>query len=415
MKPSVLVAALVLALVGPSVVHAQDGERSLPTLESLGVGPWSNGSGSVQFGLSGRLDLEGYLPSDDPTFLITETDPFFTPRLRLFGDLFVGESWYATAELRVDGGEAEYRNEIGARIEQVFARWAPLQIFALQAGKFASPFGSYPARHHTDGDWFIRPPLMYEYRTILPNSLVPADVETLLEWRDSADLRRRGVPPVWAAPYQWGGMAFGAWRDLSWRAAYMNSAPSTGPSQWDHIGFERGNLVAALGYRFAPWVRAEVSYSQGPYLQRHIVREDLPPESGHGPAWYEQRIIGGELLFELYHTQLRAEAFHDTWIVFADDLIDISWSVEARQEFFQDAFLAGRLGQMRFSDVHLEGGGGIPSADEPWDYNVRRVQVAAGYRLASNAEIRAEYLAQTSDGPVDPDDDLISVQLWWAF
>ena len=402
-----------LLLLGVSAERAgaQDGERSLPTLESLGVGPWSNASGSLQLGLSGRLDLEGYLPGDDPTWLVDTTDPFFTPRLRLFADLFVGESWFASVEGRVDGGEAEQANRIQARVEQAFVRWTPLELVALQAGKFASPFGSYPSRHHTEDDWFIRPPLMYEYRTILSNRVVPETPEEFVEWKDDPELRGRGVPPVWAAPYQVGVMAFGAWHNLSWRAAYMNSAVSTGPTQWDHLGFERGNVVAALGYRFAPWVRAEVSYAGGPFLQRDIEREDIPEEVPHGPGWFTQQIFGAELLFQLYHTQVRAEAFHDTWeYLDAEPIHDISWSVEARQEFFQNAFLAGRFGQIRFSDVELAGEG-----SEPWDHNVQRAQIAAGYRFASNAEIRGEYLAQTNDGPVDRDDDLISVQLWWAF
>ena len=402
--------ALVVGLLALGVLPAaaQDGERSLPTLESLGIGPWSNASGSLQFGLSGRLDLEGYFPGEDPTYLVDTTDPFFTPRLRVFGDLFVGESWYATTELRVDGGAAEQSNKLQARMEQAFVRYAPLEALALQVGKFASPFGSYPSRHHTDGDWFIRPPLMYEYRTVVNYGAIPADADEWVTWKDDPERRTGGAPPVWAAPYQWGGMAFGALRNLSWRVAYMNSAPTAGPSQWDELDTERGSIVAALGYRFAPWVRAEVSYGQGPFISRGIEEDENP--TSHGLTWFEQQIFGGELLFELQHTQLRAEAFHNTWAYVADDAIDIDWSVEARQELFQDWFVAGRVGQMRFSDIELVGG-----EEEPWDYNVQREQIAAGYRLASNAEIRAEYLAQQTDSPEDPDDDLISVQLWWAF
>ena len=47
---------LVLALgLSPGRAAAQDGERSLPTLESLGIGPWSNESGSIQLGLEFSL------------------------------------------------------------------------------------------------------------------------------------------------------------------------------------------------------------------------------------------------------------------------------------------------------------------------------------------------------------------------
>ncbi|HYE89405.1 MAG TPA: hypothetical protein VEA38_00240, partial [Terriglobales bacterium] len=331
-----------LALAGPAA--GQDGGRTLPTLESLGIGPWSNESGSIQFALSGRADVDAYFTGDDPTHLIRKTETFVAPRVRLFADLFVGASWFASAELRFDHGPVEAWEGHDFRVEQAFLRWSPLELLALQAGRFASPFASYPSRHHTEDDWFIRPPLMYEYRTTALASRIPPDEDVWVTWKDSADLRARGAPPVWGAPYQWGGMAFGVWRDLSWRVAYMNGAPSSGPSAWDRLDFERGNLVAALGWRFAPWVRTEFSYSTGPFMGRNLAEESATVPDGHEITEYTQEIFSGELLFELQHTQLRAEAFHDTWNVarVLDDAIDISWSVEARQELFQDWFVAGR-------------------------------------------------------------------------
>ena len=401
-------ATLALPVLAAAPAAAQDGERSLPTLESLGLGGWSNASGSVQLGFSGRADVELYMPREDPTYLITESGTFVAPRVRFFTDLFVGESWFASAELRLDRGPSEVGDELDLRLEQAFLRWAPLQALALQAGKFASPFGSYPSRHHTDGDWFIRPPLMYEYRTVVLEDQIPPDADAWASWKDDATFRPRGAPPVWGAPYQWGGMAIGVLRDLGWRVAYVNSAPSSGPDAWDRLDFGRGNLVAALGYRFAPWVRAEVSYSTGPFLEREENIVGAIP-TAHGLDWYVQDIVGGEILFQLQHTQVRAEAFHDTWAYIEEDAIDISWSVEARQELYQDWYVAGRIGEVRFSDIETTTGA------EPWDYNVRRIQTAGGYRFARNAELRAEYLTNATDGPIDPDDDLISVQLWWAF
>ncbi|HEX6588731.1 MAG TPA: hypothetical protein VF039_06890 [Longimicrobiales bacterium] len=401
-----------IALAAP--LGAQDDGFALPTLESLGIGPWMNESGSIQFGLSGRADLDFYQTGDVETGLIAGTGSIVAPRVRLFGDLFVGDAWFVSTELRFDRGPMESLVGHEFRVEQAFVRWSPFTYAALQLGRFASPFGSYPSRHHTDDDWFIRPPVMYDHRTVVLTGRVPADADEWMAWKDSTELRERGVPPVWGAPYQWGGMAFGALRDLSWRVAYMNSAPASGPDQWDELGFESGSLVAAFGYRFAPWVRVEASYATGSFLERDLSEEQNP--TIHGPGWFVQQIIGGELLFELAHTQLRAEAFHDTWTYVEDDAIDLSWSVEARQELFQDWFVAGRIGQMRFSDVEVPAA--LPSdipRSEPWDYNVQRIQIAGGFRFASNAEIRAEYLTQTTDGPADPDDDVVALQLWWAF
>jgi hypothetical protein len=117
---------------------------------------------------------------------------------------------------------------------------------------------------------------------------------------------------------------------------------------------------------------------------------------------------------------VRAEAFHDTWEVpnVATNPIDISWSLEARQKLHPELFVAGRIGQIRFNDIEVGSIGyeGVATdGTAPWDYNVRRVQVGFGHRLASNAEVRAEFMRNSTDGPVDPEDDLFSIQLWWAF
>lgn len=414
---TVLAAILIWAM--PTGARAQD-EASLPTLESIGLGGWSTPNGFLQLALSGRADLEAYMPGADPAWLVESTDPFLTPRIRFFTDLFVGASWYATAELRADGGEAPAAGRLEGRVEQAFVRWAPFPFFALQAGRFASPFGSYPSRHHTDGDWFIRPPLMYEYRTMVSSMEVPLTSTQFIEWKDDPErFRPIGAPPVWAAPYQWGGMVFGVLRDLSWRAAIVNSAPSSEPPEWGWNGgeFDRANWVGALAWRFAPWLRVEASYSQGPYLQRAVLG---PIPSGWDLADYEQFLWGLEALFEAAHTQIRAEAFHDRWVVpnVAEDPIDISWSVEARQKLHPDLFVAARLGQIRFNEIGYRGigyDGVLVEGRDRWDYNVRRFQVAFGHRLARNAELRAEFMTNATQAPREPEDDLFSIQLWWAF
>lgn len=413
-------AACALLLAG-SPAAAQEAIPTLPTLESIGLSGWSTPNGFLQIALSGRADLELYAPGAEPAWLVEQTRaPFGVPRVRFFTDLFVGSLIYATTELRVDMGEAEAQHELDARVEQAFVRATPFDFFALQAGKFASAFGSYPSRHHGPGDWFIRPPLMYEYRTMVSSEEVPLNAAAWTGWKDDPDqFRPIGAPPVWAAPYQWGVMAFGAVRHFSWRAAWQNSAPSSEPEEWawNDAATDRGNLIGAIGWRFAPWVRVEVSYSQGPYLRREVTG---PVPGDAELSDFDQFLWGGELLFELAHTQVRAEVFHDRWEVpnVATEAIDVSWSVEGRQELHPDLFVSGRLGQIRFNDVRVSSIGydGLPVlGEEAWDYNVRRLQVAFGHRVATNAEIRAEFMHNETEGPVDPDDDLFSVQFWWAF
>ena len=53
-------------------------------------------------------------------------------------------------------------------MEQAFLRLSTTTgSAAIQAGRFASPFGAYASRHLTEIDPFLRPPLPYDYRTVM--------------------------------------------------------------------------------------------------------------------------------------------------------------------------------------------------------------------------------------------------------
>ncbi len=107
----------------------------------------------------------------------------------------------------------------------------------------------------------------------------------------------------------------------------------------------------------------------------------------------------------------RAELFHDRWEIpnVADDATDLSWYVEAQSDLLAGLWVAGRLGATRFGEVAAASG--PPAA---WDYDVWRTQLSAGYRVVRNAELKLEWMRDDAAGPLDPRDDLLSAQLWWA-
>ena len=407
-------AALLAALLaGAGDLRAQlIGE--LPTLERVYI---SSASGSFQLGFSGRLDLEGYLPQDDPAWIIPATEPFLAPRLRLFADGFLGDHVQTTAELRVDRGEEPTADDIEVRIEQVFVRLMHAAGVAVQAGKFVSPFAGYPQRHHTEGDPLIRPPLSYDYRTVLEASRAPGSAVALLAWKDKpAEHRPRGSPIVWGTPYQWGAMATMAVGRVSGRAALMNSVPSSGPEEWGlEGGFDAPAVVVNVGAQLTPALRLEASHSRGPWLDEGV--GGLPPLAGAED--FAQHIWAAEAAFALGRTKLRAEIFHDSWEVpnVSDDAVDISWYVEGEQVVATGFALAARYGRIHF--MELESGPGDPaygSGDSArWDYGVSRLQLGAGYRVARNAGVRAEATLNGSASPQTLRDNLFSLQLWWEF
>lgn len=404
--------AVALALLAASSpLRAQQ----LPTLRDLGVG-WSSADGSWQVTPSGRLDVEGFVPGDAPAWLIPTTRAFIAPRASLLVDVFAGERVNALVEARADRGEAPADRPLQLRVEQAWLRLSPLpgRDVSLQAGKFVSPFGGWTQRHASlSADPFIRPPLPYDYRTMICANFLPAAAAGFVTWKDEpAFFRPMGAPPVWNAPYQVGVMVAGGWKGVSGRAAVMNSAPSSEPSEWSSLGTgEHGpSYVAHLGVQVVPELSVGASYDRGGYLIDHPGGAPLP--AGQEISHYFQELWGFEAAFARGPVEARAELILDTWDVpnVRDYPRDVSWYGEAKVKLSPGLYAAARYSGIRFNRID-DGAGN----DVPWDYPVDRVQLGAGYRLSRTTEVRAEYMLNATDAPPHAGDDLFSVRWSWSF
>jgi hypothetical protein len=393
-----------------SPANAQDRGPGLPTLAGLGLG-YISPSGRYQIDFSGRLDLEGYVPQDSPPWLIPSVDPFLAGRLRLFTDVFAGDHVYGMVELRADRGEAPADGSVEARLEQVFLRVIPSTRVnvALQAGKFATPFGGYAERHHTVDDPLVRPPIAYDYRTLVSATVVPGAAAGFLDWQNQARRRPLGAPQVWNVPYPWGAMVSAAFGDLVLRAAAMSAPPSSAPAEWDLDSDRLRNpsFIAGASLQVIPELRLGLAWNRGPYLG---VIEEGPLPAGSEAHDFDQEMWNALAVFSRGRTTVRGEVFVNRWEVpnLTTDPRDVSWYLETEYTATAGLTLAARWNEMRFND--LEAG----SASQPWDRDVRRLQVGAGYRILRNTGLKAEYMVSRTSGE-DPADNLFSVQWWWAF
>lgn len=387
--------------------------QELPTLEERGVG-WTSPGGMVQVAPSGRVEVTGYLPQSSPAWIIPETDAFVAPRVSLFADVFVGSRLHGRVELRADRGEAPRDEPVQARVEQAFARWTPWagRDLGVQAGIFASPFGGYAQRHHTEADPLVRPPLMHDYRTTVDPALAPGAAAGFVGWKDQPEtFRPTGAPVVWGVPYQAGAMAFGTVRGVSFRLAVMNSAPSSEPRAWNvDLTPERGpSYVAHAAVQVVPELRLGASYNRGPYLAGRV---EGPLPAGFDGDAYVQEVWGAEAAFARGRVEARAELFADRWEVpnVPDDPRDLSWYAETKVRLLPGLFAAGRVGEIRFNRIGRGDG-----TRARWDHDVRRWQAGAGYRLGRTTEVRAEYTRNETEAPADPRDDLFSLQWSYGF
>ena len=373
----------------------------------------SSSSGSFQFGLTGRVILEGFAPGPDGAGLITQQSSFLSGRTSLFADVFLGKHLYATGEFRADTGEAPQKGVLAGRVEQAFLRYKPWlnHNIHIQYGKFVSPFGAYNQRHDSAADPFIRPPLMYDYRTMVSSNYIPNSNDAFINWKYAPDIWRPvGAPVIWGNPYQIGAMFFGGFRKFDFRLAAMNSAISSEPGVWNYQLWQENHpsYVAHAGYRVLPELYLGMAYSTGPYLGERA-KSFIPKDEFNS---YQQNTWEMEFLYEKGKTQIRGEVFQDTWHVerVIDNPTDVSGYVEIKQKFLSGFYGAIRYGTIRFNEIRLSSG-----KREAWDFDIWRGQAALGYRILRNLEVRTEYMWNSTNSPEDPKDNLGSLQCRFEF
>jgi hypothetical protein len=217
-----LVRAMLLAAgtqaCAQSPAAAQGGEW--PTLSGLGV-EYLSPSGAFQVSLSGQLDLESLLVAEDrwgglvggsgadsvPADWVSacadchraEAVPkhgrgghVSAHRLRVFADIFLGDHVYSLVEVRSDRGPAPSNGRVQVGLEQAYLRLVGGGgTVGVEVGRFASPFGAYAPRHLSGGDPFLRPPLPYDYRTIMSYTHAPPDAAALVSWEEVREGRFR--------------------------------------------------------------------------------------------------------------------------------------------------------------------------------------------------------------------------------
>ena len=366
-----------------------------PTLEELGV-RYVSPDGLVQVKPSVRVDVDGFFPQDAPAWHLEDTSPFVAGRASLFVDLFVGRRLYVSTELRLDRGQPARSGPLMGHVQQAFVRFtpAPGTNVHVQGGKFVSPFGGYPGRAHTSADPFIRPPLAYDFRTVMQPVEVPAAPDGVFTWKNRPPFRAAGLPIVWAVPYPVG------------LTVTAGKGPISGTGRRDDdgavgraVGLEHVRHRATRQDRSAV---GQVRYRVSPALQRgRVVHERavhavVGHRSGHG-----RRRCPGRIRRPTASTR-RSRAVSWTSVASCCSIAgrssarratprDVSYYVEGQTRIAAGLFVAARYNAIHFRDLPRSNG-----QPDRWDYDMRRWQFGAGYRLGRSSEIRGEYMINTT-------------------
>ncbi|MCP5103587.1 MAG: porin family protein, partial [bacterium] len=256
-------------------------------------------------------------------------------------------------------------------------------------------------------DPFIRPPLLHEYRTMICPGFAPKSNNSFIRWKYNPDrFRPIGAPVIWGIPYQAGAMVFGGFGPFTFRAAAMNSAPSSTPEQWDlDLGQEWDySIVLHVGYHFSPELTIGLSFNRGPYST--VAINDTLPE-GRDINDYPQTLWGVDMTYTRGKLAIRGEFVYDTWEVprVRDISRDFSYYLEVSYKFFPGFFGALRYNAIHFNRLSYDSG-----EMDGWDYFVQRLQVGVGYRFSPRLDVRMEYMWNRTRGPDEPRDNLLALQ-----
>ncbi len=348
-----------------------------------------------------------------PALFISDDSAFIAPRFSLDVDGSVGERWFGHILVNVDRGFDPMTDENGdIRLDEIFLRWQALedQLLNLQVGRFATVFGASQAGNDFFDNPFMLAPLPYS-QIIGINTRNPAAVSSAAIAARAASTappvasldKDKWASVIWGPAYATGASVSGSTARFDYAAEVKNSMLSSHPDSWRGNGFGDPSWAARLGYRpDAVWAFG-VSASRGPWLEDNVAgidRADFAQTNlGFDGRWAHGRmLVTGEVILSEFETPD------------AGDLRTASWFLGGRYKVSPGVWLATRFGQTFANDAKSPAG-----ADVPWQADVWRAEIAAGWRVTPSLLFKASYAFTHTDDGGNSGEQLAGVGVGWQF
>ena len=353
-----------------------------------------------------RLLADGELlatlgPRERGYFNFTEYSarPLRQARLTLLAELRRGDRLALLAALRTQNFE-------DATLTALYLRLRPWRALDVQAGRVPPVFGGFARRGYGVGNLLVSLPLGYQYLTTLRPDVRPRSAETLLRWRGGgwrpayAPGDTAGLPLVHGDLWDTGiELRLGAGGPWEAAAALTQGSPSRPRVRDDNRG---KSLTGRVQRRFGAALAVGLSAARGAYLER----------AAEGAQAGVQRAFAFDLEYARGPWLLRAEALRSAWdapSVQPRALVAWALHVEGRVRVAPQLDLAARAERLTFARIQ-----GLTRADT-WDADVGRLEVALGYRLRRNVQLKGAWQQNWRDGGYVRREGLPVVQLGWRF
>ena len=364
----------------------------------------SNHDGSWRADLSFLADLDLFVPEAAPqgTLGLINDDAFLQPRLSAFFDAQLGSHVSAHAQMRVDRGfDPGVRPGGDVRLDEYYVQWRVFDDARLdvRAGRFATAFGAWSARHLSWDNPFVTAPLAYDDMLPLTDAAAPGSLAAFAARRNAADKTAAWVPILWGPSYATGASASGRLGDFDYALELKNAALSSRPSRWDAIEQHEFNTPATVTGRVAwhpvPDWGLGASFSHGPWM---VV----------GDA--DQTTLGIDASYAHGHWQVWSELMQSRFEVPGiGEVRTTSGFIESKYKLTPSLWLAARWNQSWNSDIP-----GLAS-DVTFDLNAWRADLALGCRINRHTQLKLQYSVGDKRGADPEGDHLLAAEMTVKF
>ena len=272
----------------------------------------------------------------------------------------------------------------------------------LQMGKFDMPFGNLEERRFPTKNFLYGLPLIYEYRTSLPNQVV-SRLDVLGNRGKGTGMRLLDM-----GIYDIGAMVYGDIGMLHYAVAGSNGTISS-TSQYQLNQNSDFNKILRLA--ITPMMG--LTFGASAAMSAYLINSGKPLPRDATSDHYQQLIGEADLEFSRDMLLLNAEAVYSQWTVpfeNADTKLSVlGYYAEAKYTWFPRFYTAARISGLIFSKLDLGG------TNPRWDNNVYEIEAGIGVHLDRNTLVKVVRRETRTPEVVGTRDNLTALQLAVAF
>lgn len=284
--------------------------------------------------------------------------------------------------------------------------------FNIEAGRVLTPFGRFVKIQHAPDNPFLSFPLSHRYYTNISRVLGFYNSNVL---QRSANENDPGLQIIYHGTYFSGVKIFGSFfeQSLFYDFALTNGSLS---NWWSDIELNKEPaFTGRVVFEPEPWLSLGTSFSTGAFMDENQSNRNFDITQ------YKQTAFGADVRLNYSYYDFIFEYISNTWkspvitpgnfqlVKNEINLVvnSIFASLKIDLPFLVGAYIAGKYEMLTFNNIDNP----ITTANTKWDNDQKSFEGVFGYKLSRRALIKLSYQTNTTDVSLDPDDDVLGIQV----